>query len=214
MFLMIATRPDLAFAVSKLSQFLASPTTTHLTAATRTLRYVKETKSLELTFGSCTTQLEGFCDADYAMDVDTRRSTTGYVFTLYGGAVSWQSKRQRSVALSTAEAEYMALTEATKEAIWLKNITESMLQQGSTINKTSPITIYEDNQAAIKLANNPVDHKRTKHIQVRYHFTRDAISDGIINLQYHSMDTMIADALTKSLPLPRLRLLRPALGLQ
>jgi hypothetical protein len=209
MYLMVGTRPDISFAVSKLSQFLSRPTASHRTAALRVLRYVKGTREMELCYHG-EEELHGFCDADYAMDVDTRRSTTGYLFKLNGGAISWQSKRQASTALSTAEAEYMALCAATKEAIWLRNVTHSIL---NTKVPYPALPLYEDNQAAIRLADNPVDHQRTKHIDVRYHFTREAIIEGQITVQYHPTERMIADMLTKSLPYPRLQQLCAGCGL-
>jgi hypothetical protein len=153
--------------------------------------------------------MHGFCDADYAMDLDTRRSTTGYLFELNGGAISWQSRRQPSTALSTTEAEYMALTEATKEAIWLQN---TLVSIGAV--KTGPTTIFEDNQGAIALAENPVDHKRTKHIAIRYHFTREAIANDLIKLKYLETEEMVADLLTKPLSRVKLEKLRLLCGLQ
>jgi hypothetical protein len=215
MYLMIGTRPDIAFAVSKLSQFLINPSTSHRTAAIRVLRYVKHTKQLKLTYGHAQqAHLHGYCDADYAMDVDTRRSTTGYVFKLNGGAISWQSKRQSSTALSTAEAEYMALAEATKEATWLRNILKSTLSPSSYLFETDkPTVIHEDNQSAIKLTYNPIDHKRTKHIDIRYHFTREAVENGHITLAYTPTALMTADILTKPLPYVKLIDLRTQTGL-
>ena len=210
MYLVMGTRPDIAFAVSKLSQFLVNPRKSHRDAAVRTLRYAYTTKSYVLTYGGASDlQILGYSDADYAGDLETRRSTSGFVFTLNHGAISWKSQRQRSTALSTAEAEYMALAEATKEAVWLKGFLSSVLNK-----PLDPITLYEDNQSAIAIANNPVDHQRTKHIDIRYHFTRDAMEHNHIRLAYTSSATMIADLLTKPFPRPRLMALVKLCGLR
>ena len=140
---MTGTRPDLAFAVSKVSQFAANPTQTHLLAAKRILRYIKGTIDYKIHFGSESTDnsitLKGYSDADWGSDPDSRKSTSGYVFIVNAGAVSWSSKQQPTVALSTAEAEYMALAHAMKEAIWLRTLlAELNFKQDTTV-------IFEDN---------------------------------------------------------------------
>lgn len=137
----------------------------------------------------------GYSDADWAGDVDDRHSTSGNVFLLAKGAVSWLSKKQATVALSTAEAEYVALTTATQEAIWLRRL---LTDVGKPL--AEPVVINEDNQGAIAMAKNPVGHARTKHIDIRYHFVREGVQDGAIILKYVATDEMIADILTKPLP--------------
>ena len=137
--------------------------------------------------------MKGYSDADWAAQVNDRRSTSGYVFFLGGGPVSWQSKTQKSVALSTAEAEYMALSDASKECIHLKALLSSL---GHTQDK--PVIIYEDNQAAQKIAENPVLHDRTKHIDIRYHFVRELVEDLKISVVYIQTKEMVADLLTKA----------------
>ena len=136
--------------------------------------------------------IRGFVDADWAGDLDQRRSTSGYVFNLFGGAVSWMSKKQSVVALSTTEAEYMAATHASKEADWVQKLCSSM----GLVQRT--IRINYDNQNAIFLAKNPAYHSKTKHIDVQYHFVRDMIEDKKVLLV--KVDTLknTADALTKS----------------
>ena len=141
--------------------------------------------------------LNGYSDADWANDATTRKSRTAYVFRYGDAVVSWASKRQPTVALSTTEAEYMALTQATKEAIWLRNLMHDLQQPDQ-----GPTTIFEDNQACIAIANNPVHHSRTKHIDVQHHFVRERISLGDVKLEYCSTDLMLADTLTKALPSP------------
>ena len=139
--------------------------------------------------------LSGFSDADWAGDMDDRHSTSGNVFSFAKGAVSWLSKKQATVALSTAEAEYVALSMATHEAVWLRRLLTDVGE-----SPKSPTVIHEDNQGAIVMAKNPVGHARTKHIYIRYHFTREALQTGAIVLKYIPSDEMIADILTKSLP--------------
>jgi hypothetical protein len=209
MYAMVATRPDIAAAVGILSQFCNGPAEKHIMAAKGILRYLKKTADYSLQYrrtGSI--QLQGFCDADWAGDRETRRSTSGYVFLLAGGAVSWRSMKQHSVALSTTEAEYIALSEAVKETIWLRML---LGQIGHT--QTEPTTIYEDNQGCISLAKDPTQHSRAKHIDIRYHFLREKIGKNEITLQYLSTESMLADILTKALPTERYQSLVRHLGL-
>ena len=149
------TRPDIAQAVGVLSKFSSFATTPHWRAAMNVLKYLSGTKSLYgFCFGGGTTQIVGFCDADYAGDTEDRRSTTGYVFTLNSGAVSWASRRQLTVAASTTEAEYMAAAAVTKEALWLRTLMRDLRVPVDTVN------IYADNQWAIKLLKNPITSMR------------------------------------------------------
>ena len=124
-------------------------------------------------------------NADWAADVQDRRSTSGNVFLLGGGAITWSSRKQSSVALSTVEAEYMALSVATQEAVWLRQLQEEL-----GVPEGCPTLIYEDNQGVISMAKNPVFHKRTKHIQICYHFVREAVEQGTITLEYCHTDEM------------------------
>ena len=151
--------------------------------------------------------IRGFVDADWAGDLDQRRSTSGYVFNLFGGAVSWMSKKQSVVALSTTEAEYMAATHASKEAVWLQRLCSSMgLVQGA-------IRIDCDSQSAIFLAKNPAYHSKTKHIDVQYHFVRDMIEDKKVLLV--KVDTLknTADALTKAVSSENFSWCRETMGI-
>jgi hypothetical protein len=140
-------------------------------------------------------RLQGYSDADWAGDIDTQRSTTGFVVMLNNGAVAWKSRRQPTVALSTMESEYMALTEATKELKWIKTLLTE-LDCKSNIDATD---LFSDSQSAIALAKNPVSHARAKHIDIRHHFVREAIDDKIIWVQYIPTAEMTADSLTKAL---------------
>ena len=135
----------------------------------------------------------GFSDANLGGDSATARSTTGYAFILNGAAVSWKSKLQSVVARSTAEAEYMALCETLKEAVYLQQLLEEIGL------KALPVTIYEDNQPCIHIASNPVTSNRSKHIAVRYHYVREVISNGKVQVLYKSTQEMVADCLTKNL---------------
>jgi ribonuclease HI len=152
-----------------------------------------------ITFGgsSGALQLQGYCDADYAGDTDTRKSTTGFVFTLNSGAVTWQSKRQPTMAASTTEAEYMAAAAAIKEGLWLRKLLND-LQLGS-----GAIKIYADNQSAIKILHNPIMTGRAKHIDVLHHFARERVMRKEVCVTYISTDSMLADMLTKVLPIAK-----------
>ena len=206
----IATRPDIAQAVGVVSKFCANPTQNHLTAAKRILRYLKATAYLGLSYKKCADgNLIGYSDADWVGDIDDCHSTSGNVFSFACGAVSWLSKKQATVSLSTAEAEYVALSTATQEAIWLRRLLADVGEP-----QEGPTEIYEDNQGAISMAKNPVGHARTKHIDIRYHFVREGVRDGAIALKYIATDEMIADILTKPLPNHRFQKLVTELGMK
>ena len=152
-------------------------------------------KDLNLTYVRDSPEaIVGYSDADWAGDIQDRRSTSGNVFLLGGGAITWSSRKQTSVALLTVEAEYLALSVATQEAIWLRHLQEEL-----GVTNTGPTLIFEDNQGAISMAKNPVFHKRTKHVQIRYHFVREAVEQGTITLEYCRTDDMLADSFTKAL---------------
>jgi len=202
MYLMLSTRPDLAFTISTLSKFASAPLPIHLAAAKRVLRYLKATKTLALSFSSelRDAQLVGFSDSDWGGDRDDRKSTAGYVFTIGGTAISWKSKKQPVVALSSTEAEYIGTSEATREAIWLQRLLHELTQSDKP---TNPQLLFVDNQGAIKLTENPRFHERTKHIDIKYHFVRQACENGLITVQYISTSKMTADIMTKALPTER-----------
>ena len=193
MHLSITVRPDISYAVGALSRYLATPTMVHWQAAKGVLRYLAGTSDYGISYGGPTSDLMGFCDADYAGDTDTRRSTSGYVFLLHNGAISWQSKRQQTVAASTTEAEYMAAAAAVKEALWLRKL---LLDFGMDVGT---VCIMADNQSALKLLRNPVTSARSKHIDVVYHFARERVLRKEVSFQYISTDKMLADVLTKAL---------------
>ena len=167
MYAMVATRPDIAFAVGVISRYMANPRKQHWEAVKGVMRYLKGTQDLCICFGRQDAKVHGYVDSDYAGHPDNRKSTTGYVFTFMGGAVSWISRMQRCTALSTTKAEYVAASEACKEALWLSRLVADL---GCT--NDTPL-LHCDSQSAIQLARNPVFHSKTKHIGVKYHFIRE-----------------------------------------
>lgn len=193
MYLSVCTRPDISATISHLSQFMTQPKTCHLTALKRVLRYLKATINMGLEFkkGQGLT-LVGYSDSDWANEVTERRSMSGYVFLLEGTAITWSATRQKTIALSTVEAEYMSQCEAGREATWLRRFLKEL---GFDVN--SPTIIHCDNQGAIALAGNPIHHRRTKHIDVRYHYIRKLVEEGEVRLQYLETEKMVADFLTK-----------------
>ena len=205
----IATRPDIAQAVGVVSKFNSRPTQAHLTAAKRILRYLKGTANLAIKYEkSDSGELIGYSDADWAGDPEDRHSTTGNLFLMTGGPVSWISKKQAIVALSTSEAEYVAVSTATQEAVWLRRLLADLQAP-----LEGPTVIMEDNQSTIAIAKNPIMHARTKHIDIRYHYIREALQQETITLIYCPTDKMIADLLTKGLPRGRFERLYRAMGM-
>lgn len=203
-----ATRPDVMFVVSFISRFMDCPTELHFQEAKRILRYLKGTIDFGVFYkkgGS--EELIAYTDSDYARDLDDRKSTSGYVFMLSSGAVSWSSKKQPIVSLSTTEAEFITATSCACQAIWLRRILEALknVQHDST-------TIYCDNSSAIKLSKNPVMHGRCKHIDVRFHFLRELTKDGIVEMVHCSTQEQVADIMTKPLKLDAFLKMRDLLG--
>ncbi|KAE8684117.1 hypothetical protein F3Y22_tig00111151pilonHSYRG00072 [Hibiscus syriacus] len=194
MYAMVCTRPDISQAIGVVSRYMHDPGKEHWQAVKWILRYILNTVDVGLVFqqdkqdGQC---VVGYCDSDYAGDLDKRRSTTGYVFTFAKAPVSWKSTLQSTVALSTTEAEYMAVTEAVKEAIWLQGLL------GELGIEQKHIKVHCDSQSAIHLAKNQVYHARTKHIDVRYHFVREILEEGGVIIQKIRTTENPADMLTK-----------------
>lgn len=198
-FLSVQTRPDIAFPVSYLARFNSRHNETHWSAVKHLLRYVKHTKSFALTFGSkkaTNCLVEGYADADYAGDVDTRRSTTGFVYFVLGSLVSWKSRRQQSVTLSTTEAEYLAIGDCAKHGLWLVRLIEHIFQL-SSINVPIRLPLSNDNQGAVFLCNEASVNNKSKHIDIRHHFIRELTREGLITVLHVSTKEMPADTLTK-----------------
>ncbi|KAJ9520488.1 hypothetical protein QJQ45_000244 [Haematococcus lacustris] len=191
LYLSCCTRPDITYAVGALARYMSAPTQQHWTAARAILSYLKGTADQGLVFG----ELQGYCDADYAGDKDTARSTTGYVFAMNGAAISWSSRLQPTVAMSTAESEYMAASSAVKEGLWLRKLMQDLQLPGDCTS------ILCDNQAALQLLHNPIASARAKHINVHHHFARERVARGEVSFSYCSTASMVADIMTKPLSL-------------
>jgi len=193
-----ATRPDIAFAVSALSRYSKKPYTSHLSAAKRVLRYLKHTADLKLVFPCTSTTskpLVGFTDSDFAGDIDGRKSQGGYVFKAYNGPVSWKSYKQKTVSLSTTEAEYVACSEAAREAQWL-----AKLHMDIVGNLEPPLPIFTDSNGVLKnILAAGYGKSRNKHIDVKLHLCRDLHASGNLEFSRVSTDDNLADITTKAL---------------
>lgn len=207
---MLGTRGDIAYAVSMASRHLANPGPQHIKLARRILRYLRSTSHLKLTYKGNLGALKGYTDADWAGCRDTRRSTAGYLFNIGSGAISWQSKRQSVVALSTCEAEFMGQTQATKEAIWLRRLlSELNLGQGQ-----AGTIICGDNQGAIALSSNPEYHSRTKHMEIQRKWQGEVHEAGTVEMKFVPTVEQIADGFTKPLARDRFEWFRRGLGIE
>lgn len=209
LYIAIGTRPDIAFAVNCLSQYNNKYAETHWKAAKRILRYLKGTVDMKLTYEKTDLPLIGFADADWGNCSLDRRSFSGMVFMMSGGAITWESRKQRTVAASTTEAEYYSLTDAIKEALYLKRLFASL---GHPIE--GAIMLRNDNQGALDLLKNPMHHGRTKHIEIRKAFIREAIENKMVHVGYMQTESMPADFLTKSTSRLKHEACSRALGLQ
>jgi hypothetical protein len=207
-----STRPDITFATNMVARYMSKPSSDNMIMAKRVLRYLHGTSSHGLHYTSHNQHqggeivLTGYCDADWGGDLTDRKSTTGYCTFINGNLIDWQSKKQSTVALSSTEAEYMAISEVTKEIMWLRSILAEL-----HISVVTPTVIYVDNQSAIKISENDISHARTKHIDIRHHFIRDTINSGVIKLQWISTNDQLADIFTKALPIPRYTSIRDRL---
>ena len=191
------TRPDILNAVNILSRFLDKPSGSQWVAGKHVLRYLKGTAHLKLRYyKSSSEQLVGEADADWNGDISDRRSTTGYYFKLSGtgGAISWAVKKQQTVALSSCEAEYQSMAAAVQEALYLRQLLRDL-----GVPADGPTPIGEDNQSCIRMCENPVLSKRTKHVDTKYHFIRERVADGTVDIYYVPTAEMAADLLTKPL---------------
>ena len=199
MYAACSTRPDISYAVSTLSQFSANPDGTHFGALKRVLRYLQGTRGCSLTYRATEPvnqqpKLFGYKDSDFANDKSDRRSVSGYVFILCSGAISWASRRQKTTALSTTEAEYVAASEAVREATWWRSFLGEL-----GYDTAAPTPVWGDNAGSVYLAKNNDHHARTKHIDIKHHFIRDRISDSTVTFDHVATEENVADVLTKAL---------------
>lgn len=197
-YLVLGTRPDLAFVASQLAQFLDKPGGEHWAAFKRVLRYLKHSSNRGLQLGGAPVGLSIYCDSDHAGCPYTRKSVTGYCAFISGGCVSWRARKQPTVATSTTEAEYRAAYEAAQEVMWLKQLLSDM-----NYPITQPITLFCDNQGALALTKNPLYQSRSKHFDILWHWIREKVEDQTISPQYIVTSQMVADFLTKSVHFPK-----------
>jgi transposase InsO family protein len=191
----ISVRADISHAVNMLSRHLQTPITENLDAAKRVLRYLKHTAAIGLRYGGSNDIVTtAFCDADWAGDITDRKSQTGYVVKVGGNTVIWSSSKQKTTSLSTAEAEYIAISAAVQEVTWVNSLLNEL-----SFPQTCPSQVYCDNQAAIYICNNDTLHARTKHIDIRHHYIREEIINKNINISYVSTTEQQADIFTKPL---------------
>jgi hypothetical protein len=196
-FISNATRPDIAYAVNRLAAYTANPSLQHSGMLKRILRYLAGTKDYAITYLAnprVDHRLQGYADASFA-GTESYQSVSGYVFTLGSGAISWKSKKLKVITLSSTEAEYVALSEAAHEAIWLKNLLTEL-----GLSQKTPVVIKGDNDGSIAMAKNPLFHNRSKHIAIKWHWMRQAVQNGQIYIEDCQDADQTADVLTKPLP--------------
>lgn len=208
LYIAVCTRPDIAIAASILGRKVSQPTEADWNEAKRTLRYLSSTADLKLHLGG-TGDLEGFVDADWAGDKVDRKSNSGFIFKLGSGTISWSARKQQCVSLSSTEAEYVALSEASQELLWLLKLMHDI---GEDVDK--PVVIHEDNQSCIAMLSSTTGSRRTKHIDTRYNFVKELVSTGIIQVHYCPTESMVADILTKPLAKVKQELFRSLIGLK
>jgi hypothetical protein len=206
----VNTRPDLAYSVGVVSRYMEAPSKEHWTAVKRILRYLKGTKNYGCKYergNKIKPILIGFSDSDFAGDLEDRKSTTGVVYFLGGNLVTWASQKQKIVALSSCEAEYVAAAAAACQGVWLSRLVADLLGV-----KETPVRLMMDNMSAIALSRNPVHHDRSKHIDTKYHFIRECIEEGKVEVEHVGTGDQLADIFTKSLGRVRFVELRSSLG--
>ena len=202
-----ASRPDIAFSVGICARFQACPKESHLFAVKRIIKYVNGTLGHGIWFTLGTNaKIAGYTDADWAGSADDRKSTSGGCFYVGNNLVAWLSKKQNSISLSTAEAEYIAAGSGCTQLLWMKQ----MLSDYGL--KQDVMTLFCDNMSAISISKNPVQHSRTKHIDIRYHFIRELVEEKVISLEHIPTENQLADLFTKPLDTLRFEFLRKSLG--
>jgi len=194
---MTKTRPDLAYPVGSLARYMSNPGPEHQIAMDKLLRYLEKSANLGIRYQLDGNQLDiaGYVDSDWGGDLENRRSTSAYLFTVNGASLSWTSKLQKTTALSSTEAEYMALKEAVKELLYIRQLCRELAAIAPI--RTGDIFIRCDSQSAMDIAKNPTFHYRTKHIDIQYHFVREHVTNGTVRIKYIPTDKQLADGLTK-----------------
>ena len=209
LYIMLGTRPDITYAVTKLAQFSVNPSNEHMIKAHDICRYLRSTRNYAMVFdGSLDEGLIAFTDSDWASDPIKRRSITGYFFKIAGCIFSWQSQAQKTIALSSTEAEYMALSDCSRQAVWIKSLLEELGFRIPTV------PICGDNQGSIFIGSNPVQERRSKHIDIRYHYVRQLIEEKKIELFFVEGANNPADLFTKNLAAPKFIKFRAELRLE
>jgi hypothetical protein len=194
LYLSVVTRVDIAYAVGVLTRHMQHPTYEACCAACRLLNYLNDTTTKGLLYSGTSFNMHAYCDSDWASDLDTRRSTSGYIIIVAGGPTSWMSKLQPIVAASSMEGEYICCFFVTQDVTWHRGVFHSL-----NLSRTFPTAVHIDNKSARSLANNPVFHQRSKHIDVKFHWLRDKVADKTISLVYVASEDQRADFLTKVL---------------
>lgn len=202
--LSLTTRPDIAFTVLQLAKVQSNPAFKHWEICKKLYRYLLGTVDAGLFYRKGLCRVAGFCDSSWGEGTDERRSTTGWVFMVNDTAISWGSRLQKTVSTSSTEAEYMAITEATKETLWLRQLMRevdgaNLLEAEGPDSDAMTVTIYVDNKGAIQIAKNPTSHSRTKHIEVRHFFVRQHVKEKRVKMEYVESKKQAADCLTKPL---------------
>ena len=204
------SRPDIMFAVSLISRFMHKPSRQHMGAAKRVLRYIRGTLSFGLRYQKVRNcKLISYTDSDWAGCADDRKSTSGYAHSFGSGVISWASKKQQTIALSSSEAEYMAATSAACQTVWLRRILADLKEK-----QDEATIMFCDNKSTIAMTKNPVFHGRTKHIEIRHHFIRELVAKKEIKLEYRSTEEQVADIFTKALSREKFFKFRKMLGVE
>ncbi|XP_050901883.1 secreted RxLR effector protein 161-like [Lathyrus oleraceus] len=205
------SRPYICYSVSVISKFMHDPRKTYMITAKRILRYVKGTKEYGLLFPNRSkgdkSELIGYSDSDWCGDITYRRSPHGYVFKFNEAAISWCTKKQPVTSLSSCEVKYIAGIFATCQAMWLDSVMKELMCE-----VMKPLILRIDNKSAISLAKNPISHGRSKHIDTRFHFIREKVRNGMIEVQYCPTEVQLADGFTKALKLDKFEFLRKQFG--
>ncbi|XP_038106891.1 secreted RxLR effector protein 161-like [Culex quinquefasciatus] len=208
LYVAVCARPDIAVSASILGRSVTAPTQADMAAAKRVVRYLKATKSWQLRYDDPDGELVGYSDADWAGDLKTRKSTTGSVFLYSGGAVSWASRLQQCVTLSSMESEFVALCDTSQEAVWLLTLMEDFGEP-----EQKPLTIKEDNQSCIKFVAAERTTRRSKHVDTKHCYVKELCERKVLQLEYCPTEDMIADVLTKPVGAVKHRKLSSLLGL-